>query len=131
MKNFLSLFRKRICAGAACFLLAEGFFLEAGAEYHPRGKRDPFVPLMMPNGQRIYPPGTDDGGISNFILQGIVYEPKGGSYAIINDQIVREEDAIEGMKVVKIGPSSVMILSNGNEIQLNIRSSVPEEGDGT
>ncbi len=129
MKSFS--FGKRLFLGTACALVAAGFFSEARAEYHPRGKRDPFVPLMAPNGQRVYPPGTDDGGLSNFVLQGIVYEPQGESYAIINDRIVREQDEIEGMKVLKIGPTFVTILSNGNEVQLTIRSSASsEEGTG-
>lgn len=116
--------------GMACILATQGPVFEARAEYHPRGKRDPFVPLMTLNGQRIYPPGTDDGGVSNLTLQGIVYEPRGGSYAVINDQIVREQDEIEGMKVLKIEQGSVTILSKGNEVQLTIHSAVPEEEAG-
>ena len=121
---------KWILLGTVCAVVAEGLFFSAWAAYNVRGKRDPFVPLLTINGQRIYPPGTDEGGASSFVLQGIVYEPKGVSYAIINDQIVREQDQIEGMKVLKIGPKSVVILSEGNEVQLVIHSSLPEEGAG-
>ena len=111
-------------------ILSEGLSFGAWSAYNAHGKRDPFVPLLTINGQRIYPPGTDEGGTSGFVLQGIVYEPKGVSYAIINDQIVREQDQIEGMKVLKISPQSVTILSDGNEAQLVIHSSLPEEEAG-
>ena len=89
--------------------------------YRSNGKRDPFVPLITPEGQRIYPPGTDEGGVANLMLQGIVFEPQGESYAVINGRIVREGEEVDGVKVLKIAPSAVVIQSEGQQHQLSVR----------
>lgn len=98
--------------------------LPAWAEYRSKGKRDPMVPLLNSEGQRIHPPGLDEEtatGVSGLILQGIVFDSKAESYAIINGEIVREQDEIEGMKVVKINPNAVTILAEGQTHDLAIR----------
>lgn len=96
----------------------------AMAEYQSKGKRDPLVPLLNVEGQRIYPPGLDEGsvtGISGLVLQGVMFDPAGESFAVINGRMIREKEEIQGMKVVKIFPSSVRILADGQEHELNIR----------
>lgn len=96
----------------------------AWAEYRSKGKRDPLIPLMNSEGQRIYPPGLDEEmatGVSGLILQGIVFDSKADSYAIINGEVVREQDEIEGMKVVSIHPRAVTILADGQNHQLALQ----------
>ena len=110
---------------AVVALLAAGAVLpSAWAEYDPKGKRDPLVPLLNSEGQRIYPPGFDEEtptGLQGLTLQGIVFDPTAESYAIINGRLVREEDEIDGMKVAKIGPRTVTVLAGGQEHQLVIQ----------
>lgn len=98
----------------------------ARAEYQSKGKRDPLVRLLTAEGQRIYPPGFDEGsvtGVSGLILQGIMFDPAGESYAVINGKIVRIDEEIQGMKVLKIRPSAVTILSEGEEHLLTLQKS--------
>ncbi|MBI3318314.1 MAG: hypothetical protein HYZ90_04085 [Candidatus Omnitrophica bacterium] len=104
----------------------------ARAEYAPKGKRDPFVPLVTEAGQRIHPPGLDEEvseGVAGLSLQGIVWDPnpKAESYAVINGQVVREMDEIDGMKVVKIEPMSVTVLVEGQPHELALHQPEPEE----
>lgn len=110
--------------------------MPAWAEYRSKGKRDPLIPLLNSEGQRIHPPGLDEEtatGLSGLILQGIVFDSKAESYAIINGEIVREEDDIEGMRVVKIAPGAVTILAEGRTHELTLQqisdqASQPEPG---
>ena len=102
----------------------------AWAEYQPKGKRDPFIPLLTKEGQRIHPPGLDEetaSGLASVVLQGVVFDPKAESYAIINGRIVRQHEEIDGMKVLKIEPTTVTLLVNGEPYQLTLRKSEEEE----
>lgn len=122
----------RRAGGIFCFIL--GFCLvvpSLWAAYQPKGKRDPMIPLLTAEGQRIHPPGYDEEvptGITGLALQGIVYDPRAESYAIINGEIVREKEEVQGMKVLKIRPAEVTILAEGQEHLLRLpQVEVPEE----
>ena len=85
---------------------------EGRAEYQSKGKRDPFIPLLTEGGQRIHPSGYDEQvptGVAGLALQGIVYEKGGASYALINGEVVREGEEVEGVKVLKIDADAVTI----------------------
>ncbi len=113
-------------------LLACGAAAPASAEYQPKGKRDPFVPLLTSDGQRIHPPGAEEGqetGLGNLVLQGIVFDPKAESYAVISGQVVREKEELEGVKVVRIEPDSVTVLVDGQSHRLTVQE--PEQKDPT
>lgn len=100
------------------------------AVYDSKGKRDPLIPLINSEGQRIHPPGFDEEvltGIQGLNLQGIVFDPQAESYAIINGQVVRDQDEIEGMKVLQIDPGAVTILANGQEHRVQIQDQAAEE----
>ena len=100
----------------------------ARGDYQSKGKRDPFVPLLTLDGQRIRPPGLDEeaaeenGGIS---LQGIVFDSEKDSYALINGQVVRAGDQIGSTKVLKIEPHAVTLQAEGRVFQITVRA--PEE----
>lgn len=102
----------------------------AGAAYDPKGKRDPFVPLMTEHGQRFYPPGTDEEeatGVLKLILQGIVFEPNGESYAVINGKVLREQEEVEGVKVLRIESESVTLLVEGQPHRLDLHQATEEK----
>jgi hypothetical protein len=93
------------------------------AAYESRGKRDPFVPLLTEGGQRIVPPGLDEGEVTDLIgleLQGIVFDSRADSYAVINGQVVRESEAVGNVQVLKITPTAVTIWVDGQEKQLTV-----------
>ncbi len=85
-------------------------------------RRDPFVPLITAEGKRLDFPqeqSVDDAErLGRLTFQGIVLDPTGGSYAIINGKVVHEQDEIEGMKIVEIEPNIVTVLVEGKRHQL-------------
>lgn len=106
----------------------------AWAAYDPKGKRDPLIPLIDSEGHRIYPPGFDEEvptGVRGLTLQGIVFDPRADSYAILNGRLVRKNDEIEGMQVVDIGPRAVTIQAGGQRHQLVIQEPSAEEVPST
>ncbi|MBI3322656.1 MAG: hypothetical protein HYZ94_03130 [Candidatus Omnitrophica bacterium] len=115
---------------AAVGLLAGAGILPARAEYQPKGKRDPFMPLVNQQGHRVHPPGSveaDDSGLGNLVLQGIVFDPKRESYAVISGQVVRELEEIEGVRVVKIEPDAVTVEVEGETRRLTVQELEEEE----
>ena len=110
--------------GLGSFLIAVGA-IRAQGEYLPKGKRDPFVPLLTPEGQRIHPPGEEEpvAGRAAVTLQGIVFDPQAESYAVINGRIVREQEEIDGMKILKIEPDGVTVLVDGTPRTIPLRPS--------
>lgn len=121
-------------AGAVFFAAAAAAPAASWAAYDPKGKRDPLIPLIDSEGHRIYPPGFDEEaptGVQGLTLQGIVFDPAADSYAILNGQLVRKEDEIEGMQVVEIGPHAVTIRAGGQEHQLMLQEPSAEDGRST
>jgi len=95
----------------------------AWAAYQAKGKRDPFVPLITPEGQRIHPPGAEEQGepgVDAVQLQGIMFDPSSDSYAVLNGHVVREKEELGGMKVLKIEPNSVTIWMDGQRRRLTL-----------
>lgn len=93
----------------------------AWAEYQPKGKRDPFFPLLSSDGRRLIPPGGEETGLpglGDVVLQGILFDPAGNSTAILNGQVLRENEEWEGIKLLKIEANSVTIWRNGETHQL-------------
>ena len=109
----------------AAFLLAAPVCPAAWAEYQSKGRRDPFVPLILSDGRRINPPGVEESSdgtrLSSIILQGIVYDQAGGSYVILNGHLLRENQEMEGIKVLKIESNSVIVLSDGESHRLTLQ----------
>ena len=125
-------FREGVCLMG---LMTAVFWVpSAWADYQSKGKRDPLVPLLNSEGQRIYPPGFDEEvatGLQGLVLQGIVFDSKADSYAILNGQLVRKNDEIEGIQIVDIGPRAVTIQAGGQKHQLVIQEPSEEEDRST
>lgn len=102
----------------------------AYGEYQSHGKRDPLVPLLTEDGQRIHPPGFDEEpltqGVTHLVLQGVVFDPQAESYAVINGEIVRKNDTIGDVKVLKIEPAVVTVLADGQPQKLVVQPTTEE-----
>jgi hypothetical protein len=111
---------KWMLAAFACSLAVPG---PAFGEYQPKGKRDPFVALVTPDGMRVYPPGLDEEvstAVSDLSLQGILYEPNAQSLVIINGEVLEEQEELDGIKILKIEPTSVTVLVDGKTSRLTL-----------
>jgi len=105
----------------------------AWAAYESKGKRNPFVPLLLPDGQRVTPPPDEEGagptGLNSVELQGVVYDPSGDSTVILSGRLLRENEEWEGIRILKIEKNAVTIWKDGETHQLTVRE--PEEEKNT
>ena len=93
--------------------------------YEAKGKRDPFVPLLgQEKGSR--PAGLE--GITSMqdvLLEGIAMGPSGKNIAILNGQMVKEQDKYGALQIKKISRKAVEILIDGKIYTLSLQD---EEG---
>ena len=82
--------------------------------YDDKGLRDPFYPIVSPEGYLLVnlEPATE---MSDIKLEGIIYDPQGTSYAIINGTVVREFEMIGGFKL-KIIEKNEITLEKNNQL---------------
>lgn len=94
----------------AVFLRFCGISFAEEFTYSSKGKRDPFIPLVGPYAVYQVKGAVDIKSIGDVNLEGIVYDEKGSSSAIINGMILKEGDQAGAAIIDKIEPKKVIIL---------------------
>src|SRR3989338_6031991 len=88
-------------------------------QYESRGRRDPFVPLIGPDKPLVA--GLEDiTSVEDVKLEGIAIGGKGRRAAIINGEMLKENDTVGILTVKKITKKVVTILLGPEEYNLNI-----------
>ncbi|MFC1806847.1 hypothetical protein ACFL0T_00565 [Candidatus Omnitrophota bacterium] len=96
------------------YVLAQDFI------YKSKGARDPFVPLASKDGKLVVTHGAIS-TVNDIFLEGIIYDPKGDSVAIVNDLIVKENDTIGTITIKKIESESVIFLYKDEEYVFKLK----------
>jgi len=80
--------------------------------YDAKGKRNPFIPLVTPDGRLVkLEQGFSKTGLS---LEGVIYDANGISYAIVNGEVVKIGDiAGDNYQVLKIEQDKVIFIKEG------------------
>lgn len=112
------------------FSIALIFLIIASAEgvcddfkYEPRGKRDPFVPLIGQD-KVVIATLADVSSVEDIKLEGIAIGSDGRRTAIMNGEIVKEGYKTGEIVIEKIDRKDVMLLINNKKFKV----SLPEEG---
>lgn len=87
--------------------------------YDSKGKRDPFVSLVSLEGYLINSEPYSDSAEIN--VEGIIYDPKGNSFAIINTEVLRVGDKIGAFEVLSIEKNKVILLKNTEKFEIKLR----------
>ena len=104
-KFVAALFASAALAGYPSSISADGFV------YDDQNKRDPFEQLVDKDGNYKMP--SEKASPDDFNLEGIVWDASGESFAIINGEVVKEGQALFGMKLILINKDSVVVDSDG------------------
>jgi hypothetical protein len=97
-------------------------------KYDPKGKRDPFVPLIGPGGEYITP-FTQIKSVSDLKLEGVIWDPQGESLAIINGKIVKEGDLFDGITIDKIYSDKITISMQDQKFTINLVTEEEERNE--
>ena len=87
--------------------------------YDAKGKRNPFIPLVT-SGGRLLKLDKEEGarGLS---VEGIIYDERGISYAIINGEPAKTGDAVGEYQVLKIEKNKVIFIKDGEPLELEFK----------
>ncbi len=88
-------------------------------KYEPKGKRDPFVPLIG-SGKSASVGLEDVLSVEDLNLEGIAVGPQGKMVAIINDHILKENDKVGNLQVKSITKKEAVIFIEGKEYKLGL-----------
>lgn len=86
--------------------------------YTSGGRRDPFVPLVSSSG---YLFNVEEEEETSFRLEGIMYDPDGGSMAIINGELRKVGEKIADAVVSSIEPTKVVIIKDNQRVEIELR----------
>lgn len=87
--------------------------------YDAKGKRDPFVPLVTPDG-RLLKLDEEAGGDLNLSLEGIIYDKNGISYAVVNGAVLKTGDKIGDYRVLRIEERKVAFIRDGQTQEIEL-----------
>jgi len=86
--------------------------------YDSKNKRNPFIPLVSQDGRLLKLDRQEAKGDLN--VEGIIYDKKGRSYAIVNGAVVGIGDAVAGYEILKIENNKVLFIKEGQITQKEI-----------
>lgn len=115
--GFLLLFSALCLAFLTCCFAQEQFLYDA------KGKRDPFIPLVTPDGRLLKL--EQEEGVAGLLLEGIIYDKNGTSCAIVNSEIVRIGDKVGEFQVLKIEEKKVIFIKEGQIIEVELKKEEP------
>lgn len=90
--------------------------------YDSKGRRDPFIPLVTPGGVLLKLDKEENKAGAGLVIEGIIYDKQGSSYAIVDTNVVRVGDSVAGgYRVLKIEEDKVIFIKEGElkEVRLN------------
>lgn len=110
--------------GLTAWLLFFSIAYAGEIRYDKANRQDPFQPLMGPHALR----GEWDGKDA-FPVEGIVFDPQEGSYAVIGGEIYREGDSVNEAQLIKILPDRVILNQQSKEIVIWLREEILKPGN--
>lgn len=84
---------------------------ESQFKYDAAGKRNPFIPLITPDGRllNLDTVVTETG----LVLEGVIFDQQGESFALINGKVFKVGDSVDDYTVLDIDKGRVNLLKAG------------------
>lgn len=114
----------RIAIFLLCFLSAfSPLCAQEEFVYEDGNRRDPFIPLVTPDGRLLkLEPQEQTKGL---LLEGIIYDKFGLSYALVNGEALKIGDQISDYTVLKIEKNRVIFIKEGELTEIELKKEEP------
>ncbi len=106
------------------FLAAGRAFAQEPFVYDSGGKPDPFNPWVTSDGRLQILKNHEKSSESELAIEGIIYDKYGLSYVVVNGEVARLGDTIDGYQILKIEEKRVIFIREGELKEVKIK----EEG---
>ena len=106
----------------AFLLLNFKLFAAEDIRYETGGRRDPFIPLVGPGGVI-----TQTFDPANLRVEGIVFDPNGGSLVLINGEFYKQGETLQDVTVKSIFKDRVILVKDDEEKELWLQEEVVDE----
>ncbi len=93
--------------------------------YDSGGRRDPFIPLVSAEGGLASAGDKKPSG--DYHVEGIVFDPKEGSFALINGKFYKKGDQVDRAQLVSIFRDRVILNVNSEEKVVWLREEAAEK----
>ncbi len=104
-----------------CFLcFCPVLFAQDEFIYDSKGKRNPFIALITADG-RLLKLEQEDTTASPLVVEGIIYDKRGLSYAIVNGEIKSIGDKVSDYQVLRIEKNKVIFVKEGQPIEVKLK----------
>lgn len=110
--------------GLGCLICIVNFFLVSRLDAAAAKKRDPFIPLVTPEGRLLQPLNPAPEG--DLRLEGLIYDDNGSSLAIVNGAVARIGDTVCGYRVIKIEQDKVLFMKDGQMTEISFKQKKKE-----
>ena len=102
-------------------LILSSAFAQDEFIYDAKGRRDPFIPLVTPEGRLLKLDKQEATSVAGLAVEGIIYDKFGRSFAIVNTNVVGIGDIVGDYQVLKIQENKVVFIKDGEplEVELN------------
>lgn len=87
--------------------------------YDAKGKRNPFIPLVTSDG-RICKMAEEEAS-GGLLLEGIIYDKNGLSYAMLNGQVVKVGESVKDYQIYRIEENKVHLTKDGELFELGLK----------
>jgi len=97
------------------------FYINAEEQfiYDSKGKRNPFIPLVTPDGRLLKLEQAE--GVKGLNVEGIIYDKNGLSYALVNGEVVKIGDQVGDYQILKIEKEKVIFIKEGQAIEVELK----------
>ena len=95
-------------------------FAQAEFVYDAKGKRNPFIPLVTPQGRLLKLDKQEATSVGGLAVEGIIYDKFGRSFAIVNTNVVGIGDSVGDYQVLKIQENKVIFIKDGEPLEVEL-----------
>jgi len=96
-------------------------FAEEQFVYDAKSKRNPFLSLVTNDGRLLNLEQEETQTEPGLLLEGIIYDKNGLSYAIVNGSVVRIGDTVGSYQVLRIEANKVIFIKEGETKEIELK----------
>ena len=114
------LYHKKLLIFLFVLLILSPAFCQNEFVYDAKGRRNPFIPLLTPEGRLLKLDKNDVASLGGLAIEGIIYDKFGRSFAIVNSIVVGIGDSVGDYRVLRILENKVIFIKDGEPLEVEL-----------